>query len=565
MLRRPHVLALPCLFFLFAAGSPQTPIFREIPAADSGITWVHENGRSDHRYLPETIGAGVAIFDYNNDGRMDVLLVNSGPSTFYRPSTPLQSALYRNNRDGTFTDVAKEAGVTTAIYGMGVATGDYDGDGYQDIFLSGMGKCVLYRNNGSGTFTDVTQGSGILASQWGTSAVWFDYDGDGMLDLFVGEFADYANKRVCGANDAYGGAAPNTSMDQTYYCNPKILKPAPSHLYRNLGNGKFADVSQRTGILSRQGKAWGAVAADINGDGFPDLFVSNDTMPNFLWLNQRGKTFEETGVEAGVGYSSEGLARSGMGVDAADFDRDGREDLIVANIDTQTTSVYRNSGHEVFDDFKDKTGVGSITRMLSGWGLRFFDYDNDGWLDLILSNGHPDDLVEQRNGGIQYRQPIILLHSIAGTTLENVVDSAGSAFMGRYSARGLEVGDFNNDGYPDVVMTENGGPVHLLMNNAQGGSNWLGLNLVAKIANPNAAGAILRWSIGGKIFSRQKAAGGSFLSSRDPREIIGAGKARIDWVEVRWPLPSHRVDRVSHPEMNRYLVITEGQTGAANN
>jgi hypothetical protein len=548
------------LIVLFVAASASAQIFREVPSTESGITWSHENGRSKNRYLPETTGAGVAIFDYNNDGWMDILLVNSGTASFYNPGTPLRSALYRNNHDGTFTDVAKEAGLNTDIYGMGVAIGDYDGDGFPDIFISGMAKCVLYHNNRNGTFTDVTEASGIASSQWSTSSVWFDYDGDGKLDLFVGEFADYSTNRICGVSESYGGAEKGAVQGQSFYCVPSVLKPMPSHLYRNLGGGKFADVSESTGISTRGGRAWGVVAADINGDGYPDLFVSNDLAPNFLWVNQKGKSFEEAGLISGVGYSNDGVARSGMGVDAGDFDRDGREDLIVANIDAQTASLYRNTGRESFDDLNVKTGLGPATRMLSGWGLRFFDYDNDGWLDLILSNGHPDDQVDDRNSGIHYRQPLLLLHNLGGNKTVNVGTAAGNAFTGRYSARGLAVGDLNNDGFPDVVMTENGGPVHLLMNTAQGGNNWLGLTLVPKTANPAAAGSILRWSVGGKIYSRQKTAGGSFLSSHDPREIIGAGKARLDWVEVQWPLPSHRVDRIAHPEMNRYLVISETVT-----
>jgi hypothetical protein len=548
---------LAVLIILFVAATVSGQIFREAPPSQSGVTWTYQNGRSEHRYLPETSGAGVAIFDYNNDGWMDILLVNSGTSSFYKPPTPLHPALYRNNHDGTFTDVAKEAGLNADIYGMGVAIGDYDGDGFADIFISGIARCVLYHNNGNGTFTDVTEASGIAASQWSTSAVWFDYDGDGKLDLFVGEFADYSSNRICGVSESYGGAEKGKIEGQSFYCVPSVLKPMPSHLYHNLGGGKFADVSEITGIIARSGRTWGVVAADINGDGYPDLFVSNDMLPNFLWINQAGKRFDESGLLAGVAYSSDGVARSGMGVDAGDFDRDGREDLIVANIDAQTTSLYRNSARESFDDINLKTGISAATRMLSGWGLSFLDYDNDGWPDLILSNGHPDDQVDDRNSGIHYRQPLLLLHNVGGLKAVNVSSAAGSTFSGRYSARGLAVGDLNNDGFPDVVVTENGGPVHLLMNTAQSGNNWLGITLVGKTANPAAAGAILRWSIAGKIFSRQKTAGGSFLSSHDPREIIGAGKGHIEWVEVQWPLPSHRIDRIPHPEMDRYHVITE--------
>ena len=553
-------LVLSIVGIALAAVDP-SPLFREVPPTESGITWVHHNGFSPQHYLPESTGPGVAIFDYNNDGLMDILLVDSGTSVFYKPEVRLHPVLYRNNGNGTFTDVSQEAGLSADLYGQGVAVADYDGDGYEDVFISGYGKCVLYHNNGNGTFTDVTAASGIAPTQWGSSAVWFDYDNDGKLDLFIGEFADYSSLRVCSATESYGGESSGTQS--SYYCTPKIFKPMPSELYRNLGNGKFADVSASTGISSRLGKAWGVVATDINNDGFMDLFVSNDIVPNYLWVNRDGKKFEEMGVEAGVDYSSDGAPRSGMGVDSDDFDQDGRQDLIVGNIDTQTTSLYRNVGQEMFDDLNLKTGVSQATRMMSGWGLRFFDYDNDGWPDLILSNGHPDDAVETRNAGIGYRQPILLMHNLAGTKMENVSLQGGPTFTKKYSSRGLAVGDLNNDGFPDVVFAENGGPVHVLMNAATSGNNWVGLILRAKTANPESTGALIRWSVGGKIFSKLKTAGGSFLSSQDPRLILGAGKGQIDWIEIKWPRPSQRVDRIVKPQMNRYITFAEGQSSAS--
>jgi hypothetical protein len=278
-------------------------------------------------------------------------------------------------------------------------------------------------------------------------------------------------------------------------------------------------------------------------------------MPDYLWVNRAGRQFEDMAAAAGVAYGGEGAARSSMGVDAADFDQDGRQDLVVANIDTQTTSLYRNIGQEMFDEVNAKTGIRRATWMLSGWGLRFFDYDNDGWPDLIISNGHPNDEIETHNSAITYRQPILLMHNVAGETMENISSLAGPAFTKRYSARGLAIGDLNNDGYPDVVFTENGGPVHVLMNTAQSGNNWLGLILRPSVANPDGTGAMIRWSVGGKIFSRLRTAGSSYLSSQDPREILGAGKSQIDWVEVKWPNPSQQVDRINQPLMNRYVVI----------
>jgi hypothetical protein len=541
----------------------QTPIFRELPPDESGIHWTHDNGWSEQHYMPESSGAGVAIFDYNNDGWMDILLVDSGTSSFYKPPTPLHPVLYRNNGDGSYADVSSQAGLGADLFGHGVAIADYDGDGFEDIFITGFGKCVLYHNAGNGTFTDVTASSGIAPTQWGTSAAWLDYDNDGKLDLFVGEFADYSNLQICFEAESSARSTPGEQTHGGDYCPPQIFRSEPSKLYRNLGQGKFADVSQSTGIGGRPGKAWGVVAADINGDGFTDLFVSNDTTPNNLWMNRGGKKFQDMGAEAGVAYSNEGVPRSGMGVDAADFDQDGRPDLVVGNIDDQTTSLYRNLGREMFDEINRKTGVSQATRTLSGWGLRFFDYDNDGWLDLILAHGHPNDRVGFQGTAVAHRQPIVLLHNLLGAKVEDVSKVAGTTFHQKYSARGLAVGDLNNDGKPDIVFTENGGPVHILMNEAQSGNNWLGLTLKPSTTNPDAVGAVIVWRAGGKIFTRVKTGGGSYLSSQDPREILGVGKGKVEWVEVRWPRPSHRVDRITEPEMNRYMVTTEGPAGAS--
>jgi enediyne biosynthesis protein E4 len=550
-------------FGLFGGGTDVSTIFREVPPAESGVLWTHENARSANRYLPETAGPGVAVFDYNNDGKMDILCVNSGTSTFFHAPARIRHALYRNNGDGTFTDVTQEAGINADLFGMGVAIGDYDHDGWQDIFITGYGRAVLYHNKGDGTFTDVTAQSGIAQPAWGTSAVWFDYDNDGKLDLFVGQFAGYTERKICQIADSYGGGGADLPKAQAYYCNPQYFPPLPSHLYRNLGGGHFEDVSERTGISSQPGKAWGVVAADIDGDGYTDLFVSNDTMPNFLWMNRHGEKFEEVGLESGVAYSADGTPRSGMGVDAGDFDGDGYIDLIVDNMDQQTTSLYRNTGQGTFEDLNLSTGLASATRMFSGWGLNFLDYDNDGWLDLILSHGYPDDMVDERHRGVTYREPVLLLHNSDGRRLENVSESAGSAFKGLYAARGLAIGDLNNDGYPDIVFAENGGRPHILMNNATAKNHWLGLRLEAKVANPSAVGAQIRWSVGGKVFFRTRGAGGSFLSTRDPRELIGVGKLQIDWVEVKWPGPSHAVDRVEAPVMDQYLTITEGLSPSA--
>src|SRR5271167_4812407 len=309
------------------------PAFEAIPAAKSGITWVHTAGKSPMKYLPETSGAGCAFLDYDNDGWMDIYLVNSGPSDFYQPAMPLRNALYHNNRDGTFTDVTQKAGVPGGGYGMGVAVGDYNGDGFPDLYVTQLGRNILYRNNGDGTFTDVTEKAGVAAAGWSSSAVWFDYDNDGRLDLFVCQFAEFDKSVPCG-----------TDSDGTHhYCIPRIFKPRPSWLFHNNGDGTFTDVSKETGIAAHLGKAWGVVATDINNDGRMDLFVSNDTVANFLFMNHGGGRFEEDGFAAGVAYSGEGRARSGMGVDSADLNNDGWMDLFVANIDEEIFSLYENN------------------------------------------------------------------------------------------------------------------------------------------------------------------------------------------------------------------------------
>lgn len=542
------------------AGTSGRVTFRQATADKTGIQWSHINARSDRRYLPETIPPGVAIFDYNNDGWMDVLFVNTGESTFFQPKTPVYPALYRNNRDGTFTDVTADAGIRVNFFGMGAAAGDYDGDGYEDILLTGYGKCILFHNDGNGRFSDVTARSGINPAGWSTSAVWFDYNNDGKLDLFVAQFVDYSSLKSCGSANAYGGKAEGGAETQIYYCIPRVFDPMPGHLYRNDGGGHFTDVSRETGILDSPGKGFGVVATDINRDGYLDIFQANDTVPNFLFMNREGRKFEEVGLASGVGYSEDGMARSGMGVDAADFDQDGRQDLFVANVDQETFSIYRNNGDENFTDLSRSNGIAGPTRLLSGWGLRFFDYDNDGLPDLILANGHPDDLVDQRMKGVTYLEPLLLFHNDGHGKMVNVSEVSGEPFRGKYAARGLAAGDLNNDGYPDIIVGVNGGAPLILYNNAESRNHWIGLRLTGTRANPEATGAIIRWSAGGVVRSRLKTAGGSFLSSHDPREILGTGTAAgLDWVEIQWPKPSARVDRLTDLPVDKYVTVIEGK------
>lgn len=541
----------PISFFKFnvmgigaAAGRPA---FEEIPPSKSGIAWVHTAGKSAEKYLPETSGAGCAFLDYDNDGWMDIYLVNSGKSDFYSPAKPLRNALYRNNRDGTFTDVTERAGVGGGGYGMGVAAADYDGDGFTDLYVTQYGRSILYHNNGDGTFTDVTEKAGVAAPGWSSSAVWFDYDNDGRLDLFVCQFAEFDRSLGCGT-DAEG---------VHHYCIPRIFKPRTSWLFHNNGDGTFTDVSKETGIAAHPGKAWGVVAADVNRDGRMDLFVANDTVANFLFMNRGGK-FEEVGLAADVAYSADGRARSGMGVDAADFDEDGRMDLFVANIDQEIFALYRSSGDGTFEDVAIEQGIGMATRWMSGWGLKFFDYDNDGNLDLILANGFPDDLVGELSHQVTYREPLLLFKN-EGKSFKNVSAESGPVFAKQFAARGLAIGDFNNDGAVDVLVAVNDGAPVLLKNNLGRESHWLGLKLVGKKCNRDAVGARISWQAGDLKRSRTKVGGGSFLSSHDPRVVLGLGKRKkLDWVEVQWPEPSGLVERFLELGVDRYVEIVEG-------
>jgi hypothetical protein len=525
--------------------------FEEVPAAVSRITWTHDNAHSPDRQLPETVGAGCAFLDYDNDGWMDIYLVNSGPSDFFAPPAPLKNALYRNNHDGTFTDVTDKAGVAGGRFGMGVAAADYDGDGNIDLYITNYGPNILYRNNGDGTFTDVTEKAGLTSTVWSTCATWFDYDNDGKLDLFVSSFVFY--------DKSQNPLCTDETLKSRYYCVPRLFKPQSSLLFQNKGGGKFQDVSRESGIADHPGKSFGAVATDVNNDGLMDLFVANDTMANFLFLNKGGGKFEEIGLGAGVAYGEAGKPRSGMGVDAADYDGDGWQDLFVANIDHEFFSLYRNEKELIFSDQPGE--VAPATHMLSGWGLKFFDYDNDGDPDLFLVNGHPDDMIESRIPRVKYREPLLMFEN-TGRAFKNVSASSGGVFSKLFSGRGMAVGDFDNDGDADVLTSNNGEPPVLLRNQGGDRNNWLGLNLVATKSNSAAVGAVITWQAGAVKRSRLKTGGGSYLSSHDPREILGVGSAtKIDFVEIRWP--SGKVDRLTKLPLNTYIKVVEGVGVAA--
>jgi len=525
--------------------------FEEIPAEKSGIRWVHSSGKSPEKYLPETTGAGCAFLDYDNDGWMDIYLVNSGKCDFFAPDPPLRNALYKNNRDGTFTDVTEKAGVAGGGFGQGVAVGDYDGDGFPDLYVSQYGHSILYHNNGDGTFTDVTEKAGVAAPGWASSAVWFDYDNDGRLDLFVCRFVDFSKElnKPCGVHED----------GHKHYCIPQIYSPMSSWLFHNNGDGTFTDVSKESGIAGHLGKAWGVVATDINNDGLMDLFVTNDTVANFLFVNRGKGKFEEIATAAGVAYSNEGRSRSGMGIDSADFNEDGWMDLFVANLDREMFAIYQNNHDETFDDMALPTGIGKATKFMSGWGLKFFDYDNDGNLDLFLANGNPDDLINSLHGEVTYEEPLMLFHR-TGKGFQDVSAASGPIFARKLCSRGLAIGDFDNDGAIGVLISVNNAAPLLLKNTAATGSHWLGVRLIGKKCNPDAVGARVTYQAGDLKRGRMKVGGGSYLSSHDPRMVLGLEKReKLDWLEVKWPLPSGKVERFTNLPINRYITIVEGE------
>jgi enediyne biosynthesis protein E4 len=548
-------LALPAWARIAAASDSPSYPFSEVPSSASGITWTHTAGISPEKYLPESTGAGCAVFDYDMDGWMDIYFVNSGKCDIFTPIQPLRNALYRNNRDGSFTDVTEKAGVAGGGYGMGAAVGDYNADGFPDLYVTQYGRSILYRNNGDGTFTDVTEQAGVAAPGWASSAVWFDYDNDGRLDLFVCRFVDFskAKHHNCGAPNIPALKGLNE------YCYPKVYSPMASWLFHNNGDGTFADVSQKMGIADNPGKSWGVVATDINNDGWMDLFVANDTEANFLFKNNGGRRFEEIGFTAGVAYGEGGKARSGMGVDSADLNQDGWMDLFVTNLNHEFYGFYQNRHDETFDDIAGPSGIANATKLMSGWGLKFFDYDNDGNVDLLIANGHPDDLIEKIYDSVTYREPLLLFHN-TGKGLTNVSRESGPLFSRPLSGRGLALGDFNNDGAVDVLISTNDGAPLLIKNDAGSRNHWLGIRLAGKTCNRDAVGARITWQARDLKRSTMKIGGGSYLSYHDPRMVLGIGdRDKIDWLEVKWPRPSTLVQRFNDLPIDRYISISEGE------
>jgi hypothetical protein len=540
--------AAPCARCL--PGTPNPVTFVDV-ARSAGITFQHDNAASPEKYLIETMGSGCAWIDYNQDGLLDLYLVNSAATELYKPKQPLRSALYRNNGDGSFTDVTGKAGVgADRLFGMGVAVGDYDNDGFPDLLVLGYGRCILYHNNGDATFSDVTARAGVgNPGRWASSAAWFDYDNDGRLDVVVSNYVDWSPER----NFYCGDRGPGLRS----YCHPDDFHSQPPTLYHNNGDGTFTDVSKSSGVGLKGGNGLGVVTFDYDNDGWQDIFVANDHMPNFLFHNNRDGTFSEVAYVAGVAVSSDGQFEAGMGTDAADTAGGGRMDVIVTHLDMQLARFYRNLGDQTFDDATLRSKIGYATYHMSGFGTRFMDYNNDGARDIFMANGHVLDNIQRYHADTRYAEPKLMFHNNGQGIFENVSDRLGLDFQLPRVSRGAAVGDFDNDGDLDILVNNNGQAPQLLRNDGGNANHWLEILLIGTQSNRDGVGARLKVSAGDLILYDQRKGGMSYQSAQDPRLHFGLGQhSTVDAVEILWP--SGTTTKLASLESNRIIAIKEG-------
>lgn len=541
--------------------------FTEV-ADQAGIHFRHNNGATGKKYMPETVGSGLAFFDYDNDGRQDLLIVNgmNWPGDEARHDTP---HLYHNEGGGQFRDVTEESGLAVEIYGMGVAVGDFDNDGYEDLFITAIGRNYLFRNtlggpraSGAGSFVDVTESAGLegypipdkgmgLRWKWSASAAWLDYDKDGRLDLFVTNYVKWSPK-----TDVFCGEPGKKA-----YCAPGAYEGFTSALYRNLGGGKFKDVSDETGIRGpgKVGKGFGVAVADYNGDGWPDIAVSNDTWPNFLFLNEGGKQFVESGVESGIGMAETGKPKAGMGIDAADWTNSGRFGLLIGNFSGETLSLFENDGHAQFVDRAHPSGLGDTSLLFLTFGVAFFDYDLDGWQDAVTANGHIDDFIHSKDIMLTYKERPLLFHNRQGGKFEEVGKRSGPGLQIPIVGRGAAFADIDNDGDLDFAILSTGDRLYLYRNDGGNANRWIRFRTVGSTSNRDGLGAVIRVTANGVTQSQVVKSGGSFLSESQRERTFGLGKAaQADRVEVVWP--SGQTDKTSAPlRAGAQYLVTEGQ------
>jgi hypothetical protein len=530
--------------------------FRDI-TQQAGIRFVHNNAAFGKKYLPETMGPGVAFIDYDNDGWPDIFLVNgtNWPGQPSRHSTP---KLYHNNRNGTFTDVTHQAGLDIDIFGMGVAVGDYDNDGYDDIFITGLGQNRLFHNNGNGTFTDVTRKAGLFGpDEFSTSAAWMDFDKDGQLDLVVGNYVQWSI-----AGDLYCTLDGKSKS----YCTPESYKGTSIRLWHNRGDGTFEDVTQKAGVGDPTSKTLGVAILDYDNDGWPDILLSNDTQPNKLYRNNGNGTFTEKAVVAGVAFSEDGVARAGMGVDAADYDHSGAPSILITNFANQMISLYHNEGRGLFVDEAPRSEIGRDSLLTLGFGCFFFDYDLDGWPDIFIANGHIDSDIERVQPSVKYAMPPHLFRNLGKGNFQEVTKSLGKSFNTPRVGRGAAYADINNDGRLDLLLSTNGGPAYLFLNEATGSApanRSLRVKLVGARSNRDGIGAVVKVAAGGATQSQMLRSGSSYLSASELVLTFGLGPSeKADSVEVRWP--SGQIDKLSNVAVGQTITITEakGQTAS---
>jgi len=521
-------------------------------AQSAGISFQHENAASPEKYLIETMGSGCGFIDYDQDGLLDLYLVNGAATRVYKPAHPLRSALYRNNGDGSFADVTTKAGVgAEGLFGMGVAVGDYDNDGYPDLLVLGYGRCILYHNNGDGTFTDVTARAGVEnLGRWASSGAWFDYNNDGRLDLVIANYIDWSPDR----NFWCGDHGPGMRS----YCHPDDYNGEAPTLYHNNGDGTFTDVSKQSGLGLKPGNGLGVVTFDYDNDGWQDIFIANDSMANFLFHNNRDGTFHEVGYLAGVAVSADGLPEAGMGTDAADTTGNGRMDLLVTHLDSQLARLYQNMGKQTFDDATVRSGLGYATFHMSGFGTRFIDYDNDGAVDIFMANGHVLDNIHRYNASVHYAEPKLMFRNMGHGEFKNVSEELGRDFQLPRVSRGAAVGDFDNDGDLDILVNNNGERPQLLRNDGGNTNHWLEILLIGTRSNRDAVGARIKVSAGKLVLYEQRKGGMSYQSAQDPRLHFGLGQyATVDAVEILWP--SGSVTKLAKLKSDQIIAIKEGE------
>ena len=515
---------------------------------EAGLRFRHTSGAFGQKYMPETLGAGGVWLDVDDDGWQDIVLVNS--TTWPGQSTSGSHAmLYRNNGNGTFDDISSGSGVDIPLYGLGGAAGDFDNDGRTDLYLTALGQNRLLRGQGDGTFVDVTDASGTGDPGFSTSAVWFDYDNDGYLDLFVTNYVEWTPEI-----DLYCTLDGATKS----YCTPESYQGQSSTLYRNLGNGTFEDVSMPAGVSNPSAKALSASMFDVDSDGWMDLFVTNDTQPNQLFRNQGDGTFDDIAVVAGVAFSEAGIARAGMGVDAADYDGSGRPSLIIGNFSNEMMALYHNEGNGLFIDEAPRSALGRATLLTLTFGCFFFDYDLDGWLDVFAANGHVADDVEQVQSRVTHAQRPQLFHNAGRGRFEEIVEEAGNALQQPMVARGAAYADFDNDGDLDILMTSNGGAPRLLRNDGGNTNNLLRVKTVGTESNRDGIGARVEVTTGGQRRWQMVKTGSSYASQSEVPLTFGLGdQMSVELMRVVWP--SGQVDEVTGIAANEFLVVEEGR------